>query len=238
MKLKGEENYRAWEYRTRVAAQAANLLEMLMGKDKKPNGGPSSKAVKAWKNRRDAATEMLVKHLEDEVLTHAKGFDEDLAGLWAHLIAIFGESGVGAAVRMWREFLNVKYRGEEMTIVMGWIQSLANDLEQIHNDRPSNTQIVAIMLNSIAEHPDFGNLITNLEFLKEEMEVDNVELRIDHRLWPWWLTQMLFNVRIQSASAWAIQLRSVLEKEERRRGSTWSGISDSEEMTAPQPRLH
>uniref|UniRef100_A0A0W0F1P1 Uncharacterized protein n=1 Tax=Moniliophthora roreri TaxID=221103 RepID=A0A0W0F1P1_MONRR len=178
MKLKGEENYRAWEYRTRVAAQAANLLEMLMGKDKKPNGGPSSKAVKAWKNRRDAATEMLVKHLEDEVLTHAKGFDEDLAGLWAHLIAIFGESGVGAAVRMWREFLNVKYRGEEMTIVMGWIQSLANDLEQIHNDRPSNTQIVAIMLNSIAEHPDFGNLITNLEFLKEEMEVDNVELRI------------------------------------------------------------
>ncbi|ESK92796.1 hypothetical protein Moror_15893 [Moniliophthora roreri MCA 2997] len=100
VKLKGEENYRAWEYRTRVAARAANLLETLMGEDEKPNGGPSSKTVKAWKNRRDAAMEMLVKHLEDEVLTHAKGFDEDPAGLWAHLTAIFGGSGVGAAVRM------------------------------------------------------------------------------------------------------------------------------------------
>uniref|UniRef100_A0A0W0F6B0 Uncharacterized protein n=1 Tax=Moniliophthora roreri TaxID=221103 RepID=A0A0W0F6B0_MONRR len=129
VKLKGEENYRAWEYRTRVAARAANLLEMLMGEDKKPNGGPSSKAVKAWKNRRDAATEMLVKPLEDKVLTHAKRFDEDLAGLWAHLTAIFGGSGVGVAVRMWREFSNVKYRGEEMMIVMGQIRSLANDLE-------------------------------------------------------------------------------------------------------------
>uniref|UniRef100_A0A0W0F4Z7 Uncharacterized protein n=1 Tax=Moniliophthora roreri TaxID=221103 RepID=A0A0W0F4Z7_MONRR len=154
MKLKGEENYRAWEYRTRVVARAANLLETLMGEDKKPNGGPSSKAVKAWKNRRDAATEMLVKRLEDEVLTHAKGFDKDPAGLWAHLTAIFGGLGVGAAVRMWREFSNVKYRGEEMTI------------------------IIAIMLNSIVEHPSFGNLITNLESLKEEMEVDDVELRI------------------------------------------------------------
>ncbi|ESK88529.1 hypothetical protein Moror_3199 [Moniliophthora roreri MCA 2997] len=121
MKLKGEENYRAWEYRTRVAVRAANLLETLMGEDEKPNGGPSSKAVKAWKNRRDAATEMLVKRLEDKVLTHAKGFDEDPVGLWAHLTAIFGGSGVGVAVRMWREFSNVKYRGEEMTIVMGQI---------------------------------------------------------------------------------------------------------------------
>uniref|UniRef100_A0A0W0F1R5 Uncharacterized protein n=1 Tax=Moniliophthora roreri TaxID=221103 RepID=A0A0W0F1R5_MONRR len=154
VKLKGEENYKAWEYRTRVAAQAASLLETLMGEDKKPNGGPSSKAVKAWKNRRDAATEMLVKHLEDKVLTHAKGFDEDLAGFWAHLTAIFGGSGVGAAVRMWGEFSNVKYRGEEMMI------------------------IVAVMLNSIAEHPGFGDLIMNLESLKEEMEVDDVELRI------------------------------------------------------------
>ncbi|ESK83399.1 hypothetical protein Moror_15621 [Moniliophthora roreri MCA 2997] len=149
-----------------------------MGEDEKPNGGPSSKTVKAWKNRRDAATEMLVKCLEDEVLTHTKGFDEDLAGLWAHLTAIFGGSGVGAAVRMWREFSNVKYRGEEMTIVMERIRSLANDLEQIHNDRPSDTQIVAVMLNSIVEHPGFGDLITNLESLKDELEVDDVELRI------------------------------------------------------------
>ncbi|KAI3612418.1 hypothetical protein WG66_010062 [Moniliophthora roreri] len=170
VKLKGEENYRAWEYRTRVAARAANLLETLMGEDEKPNGGPSSKTVKAWKNRRDAAMEMLVKHLEDEVLTHAKGFDEDPAGLWAHLTAIFGGSG--------REFSNVKYRGEGMTIVMGRIQSLADDLERIHNDRPSDTQIVAVMLNSIAEHPGFGDLITNLESLKDELEVDDVELRI------------------------------------------------------------
>uniref|UniRef100_A0A0W0G868 Uncharacterized protein n=1 Tax=Moniliophthora roreri TaxID=221103 RepID=A0A0W0G868_MONRR len=159
VKLKGEENYRAWEYRTRVAARAANLLETLMGEDEKPNGGPSSKTVKAWKNRRDAAMEMLVKHLEDEVLTHAKGFDEDPAGLWAHLTAIFGG-------------------GEGMTIVMGRIQSLADDLERIHNDRPSDTQIVAVMLNSIAEHPGFGDLITNLESLKDELEVDDVELRI------------------------------------------------------------
>ncbi|ESK86617.1 hypothetical protein Moror_9732 [Moniliophthora roreri MCA 2997] len=153
VKLKGEENYTAWEYRTRVAVRAVNLLETLMGEDEKPNGGPSSRTVKAWKNRRDAAMEMLVKYLEDEVLTHAKGFDEDPVGLWAHLMAIFGGSGVGAAVRMWREFSNVKYRGEEMTIVMGQIQSLANDREQIHNNRPSDTQIIAIMLNSIVEHP-------------------------------------------------------------------------------------
>ncbi|ESK91315.1 hypothetical protein Moror_2811 [Moniliophthora roreri MCA 2997] len=116
VELKGEENYRAWEYRTRVVVRAANLLEMLMGDDEKPNRGPSSKTVKAWKSRRDAAMEMLVKHLEDEVLTHAKGFDEDL--------------------------------------------------------------IVAVMLNSIAEYPSFGDLIMNLESLKEELEVDNVELRI------------------------------------------------------------
>ncbi|ESK90452.1 hypothetical protein Moror_13621 [Moniliophthora roreri MCA 2997] len=110
--------------------------------------------------------------------TNAKGFDEDPVGLWAHLMAIFGGLGVGVAVRMWREFLNVKYRGEEMTIVMEWTRSLANDLERIHNNQPSGTQIVAIMLNSIAEHPSFGDLITNLESLKDELEVDDVELRI------------------------------------------------------------
>ncbi|ESK85660.1 hypothetical protein Moror_9929 [Moniliophthora roreri MCA 2997] len=151
---------------------------MLMGEDEKPNGRLSSKTVKAWKSRRDATMEMLVKCLEDEVLTHAKGFDEDPAGLWAHLTAIFRRSGVGAAVRMWREFSNVKYRGEEMTIVMGRIQSLADDLKRIHNDQPSDTQIVAVMLNSIAEYSSFSDLITNLESLKEELEVDDVELRI------------------------------------------------------------
>ncbi|THU89997.1 hypothetical protein K435DRAFT_802337 [Dendrothele bispora CBS 962.96] len=135
-KLQGDGNYGAWELRARVAARSAGLLETILGVDQAPTTGPNSKLYKAWKNRRDAATELIVKRMEDSTLTHVRGYEEDPAGLWAHLASLYADSGVGAAVRLLREFAAVKYRGgvDDMAKVMGRIRSIADELERNHED--------------------------------------------------------------------------------------------------------
>ncbi|THV01506.1 hypothetical protein K435DRAFT_793307 [Dendrothele bispora CBS 962.96] len=142
--------------------------------------GPNSKLYKAWKNRRDAATELM---MEDTTLTHVRGYEENSAGLWVHLASLYADSGVGAAVRLLREFAAVKYKGgvDDMAKVMGRIRSIADKLERNHEDRPSNNQIIAIMLNSVSGNPDFKDLITTLENSKEPLMIYDVEIALIRR---------------------------------------------------------
>ncbi|KAF9258978.1 hypothetical protein L218DRAFT_963963 [Marasmius fiardii PR-910] len=97
-KLKGEENYLNWVVRTTVAARSKGLLGVLTGDDTEPVTGYNSKLWKTWFHRRNAATEMLFKQMDDSVLSHACDFQEDPAGLWAHFAAVYGDSSVGGGV--------------------------------------------------------------------------------------------------------------------------------------------
>ncbi|THU96838.1 hypothetical protein K435DRAFT_858196 [Dendrothele bispora CBS 962.96] len=177
-RLKGDSNYGAWELRTRIAARNAGVLETLTGDDMQPTTGLNSKIYKAWKNRRDAAMDLIVKRMEDNTLTHVRGFEEDPAGLWKHLGNLYADSGVGAALRLSRELAVVRWKGvdDDMAAVMGRIRDIADELERNHSERPTDNQIIAFMLNSVAGHDDFKELIDSYDRSKETITVDDVEL--------------------------------------------------------------
>ncbi|THU87540.1 hypothetical protein K435DRAFT_842494 [Dendrothele bispora CBS 962.96] len=179
-RLKGDSNYGAWELRTRIAARNAGVLETLNGTDIQPTTGPNSKAYKAWKNRRDAAMDLVVKRMEDNTLTHVRGFEEDPAGLWRHLGNLYADSGVGAALRLSRELAAVRWKGagDDMAAVVGRIRDIADELERNHSERPTDNQIIAFMLNSVAGHDDFKELIDSYDRSKETVTIDDVELAL------------------------------------------------------------
>ncbi|THV02119.1 hypothetical protein K435DRAFT_792787 [Dendrothele bispora CBS 962.96] len=136
-KLQGDSNYGAWELCARVAARSAGLLDTILGIDEQPTTGPNSKLYKVWKNRRDAATELIVKRMEDTTLTHVRGYEENPAGLWVHLASLYADSGVGAAIRLLREFAAVKYRGgvDDMAKVMGRIRNFKDLITTLKNSK-------------------------------------------------------------------------------------------------------
>ncbi|THU97307.1 hypothetical protein K435DRAFT_965539 [Dendrothele bispora CBS 962.96] len=102
-KLQGDNNYGAWELRARVAARSAGLLDTILGIDEQPTTGPNSKLYKAWKNRRDAATELIVKRMEDTTLTHVRGYEENPAGFSYYVSVVFEDKGREDEVEKKRE---------------------------------------------------------------------------------------------------------------------------------------
>ncbi|KAK7020612.1 hypothetical protein VNI00_017696 [Paramarasmius palmivorus] len=178
--LQGEENYPAWALRTKVAAKAQGLLEMLEGTDVELTTGKNGKAWKGWRDWRNAMTDLLFRQLEDAVLGHVNDYIDDPAGPWAHLAVVFGDAGVGGAVRAWRRFSGIRFMGwdDKLVDVMGRVRTAADELECIHGDCPSDNQIIATMLSACTNHPEFKSTVISLESSKESLTVDDVELRL------------------------------------------------------------
>ncbi|KAF9259277.1 hypothetical protein L218DRAFT_1003935 [Marasmius fiardii PR-910] len=57
-----------------------------------------------------------------------------------------------------------------MADVMGKIRTTADELEHVHDDRPSDNQIIATMLSACAEHSEFRSIISTLEAAKDIQE--------------------------------------------------------------------
>ncbi|KAF5349011.1 hypothetical protein D9758_012718 [Tetrapyrgos nigripes] len=156
------------------------FLDLLAGVDVEPTTGRNGKLWKAWNGRWNAATDFIFARLDDSVLGHANEYQEDPAGLWHHLHAVFSDSGVGGGVRAWQRFAAVRFTGwdVQMSTVTGKIRAIADELERVHDDRPSDNQIIATMLSACAGFSKFRPIIASLESLKESLKVDDVELQL------------------------------------------------------------
>ncbi|KAF5357390.1 hypothetical protein D9758_005871 [Tetrapyrgos nigripes] len=156
------------------------LLDLLTGVDVEPTTGRNGKLWKTWNGRRNGAVDFILTRLDDSVLGHANEYQEDPVGLWCHLHAVFGDSGVGGGVRAWRRFAAVRFTGwdVQMSTVTGKIRGIADELERVHDDRPSDNQIIATMLSACAAFSEFRPIIASLESSKESLKVDDVELQL------------------------------------------------------------
>ncbi|KAF5370801.1 hypothetical protein D9758_002054 [Tetrapyrgos nigripes] len=145
-----------------------------------PTTGRNGKLWKTWNGRQNGAVDFILTRLDDSVLGHVNEYQEDPAGLWHHLHAVFGDSGVGGGVQAWQRFAAVRFTGwdVQMSTVTGKIRGIADELERVHDDRPSDNQIIATMLSACAAFSEFRPIIASLESSKELLKVDDVELQL------------------------------------------------------------
>lgn len=171
-------NYDAWEFRTRISAEAKGLLATIEGEDFEPTTGHSGKIWKAWKARRDAASEMIVDALEDSQILHVRGLEKDPSMMWIRLRSVHEKTGLTAAIAVWKEFHSLKYTDPSvlMRTHIGLIRACAERLERLHKDKPSEAQIVARMLSSLP--PSYSTLIKILDGDPNGNDVDYVAERI------------------------------------------------------------
>ncbi len=63
-------NYNAWALQTMVVTCKQQLENMVTGNDNKPSTERNSKDWKAWRDRRNAAAELIISRLDDAQLVH------------------------------------------------------------------------------------------------------------------------------------------------------------------------
>ncbi|KAK0227181.1 hypothetical protein EDD85DRAFT_958413 [Armillaria nabsnona] len=145
-------NYDAWALWTMVVARKQQLEDMVTGNDDEPSTGRNSKGWKAWRDRRNAAAELIISQLDDTQLVHIRGLEGDPAGMWVRLATVHGEGpGIGSSIDLWEELYNATYTDDSvpMSTHLGGIRAITEKLEHIHSDKPSDNQIIAHMLSSL-----------------------------------------------------------------------------------------
>jgi hypothetical protein len=172
-------NYDAWEFRTRITAKSKGLLDMISGIDVEPSSGHNSKAWKAWKARQDAAAELLVKALEDDQLIHVHGLEDEPDLMWERLRTVHEKTGTGSASDLWKKFHGLMYTNDTAPLRthIGTIRAYAEHLDRLHNDKPSDTQIISRILSSLP--PSYATIIKILESHSDGNKIDYV---IEHIL--------------------------------------------------------
>lgn len=168
-----EPNYDAWEFRTRSEARDKGLLETILGQDSEPQCGHSTKTWKGWKAKRDAASNLLVKLLDDDQLIHIRGLDDDPAAMWERLRSIHQKTGVtGSAAELWTRFHGAIYNDPHIPLRthIGKLRAYAEALERLHDDKPSNTQIISRIFISLPE--SYSTTIKILELHKRSDDLD------------------------------------------------------------------
>ncbi|KAE9388459.1 hypothetical protein BT96DRAFT_947592 [Gymnopus androsaceus JB14] len=176
--LKGKSNYQSWKIRTQATACSQNFLDTLNGVDTQLLTGVNSKGYKAWRDRQNAASKLLIKRMNDNQLHHTMSYEMDPAGLWHHLSAVHEGSGLGGLMEAWQNFHNVCYTdwNDNVSDTTGEIRSLANHLTTNYQDKPSPNQIISWMMFALPTK--FNSLITILDNSTTTLTVDVVEQQI------------------------------------------------------------
>ena len=84
--------------------------------------------------------------LDDDQLIHIHGLETELAKMWERLKTVHEKTGVtGSATDLWTWFHTATYTDSSIPLRnhISTICSYAKALEQLHNDKLSDTQIIA-----------------------------------------------------------------------------------------------
>jgi hypothetical protein len=172
-------NYDAWEFRTRISAKSKGLLETILGIDDEPMTGHSTKGWKAWKARHEAAAELLVKSLADDQLVHVRGLDSEPALMWERLRIVHEKTGVtGSATDLWSRFHTATYTDLAIPLRthISTIRSYAEALDRLHNDKPSDTQIISRIFTSLPS--SYSTIIKILKIHENASDIEFIVERI------------------------------------------------------------
>lgn len=170
-------NYNAWEFRTCVSARSKGLLETILDEDIEPSLGHNSKGWKAWKARQESAAELLVKSLDDDQLIHIRGLDTKPALMWERLRSIHEKTGVtGSAADLWNHFHTIMYTDHSIPLQthISTIRSYAESLERLHNDKPSDTQIISRIYTSLP-----SSYSTMIKILKNHDNANDIDFIVE-----------------------------------------------------------
>jgi len=182
-------NYDAWEFRTRITAKSKGLLDTIFGEDTEPSTGHSSKGWKTWKARQDSAAELIVKSLEDDQLVHVRGLEDDPMLMWERLRTVHEKTGSSSALDLWKKFHNVMYTDSSSPLRthIGNLRAYAEQLDRLHNDKPSDTQIISRILSSlpssystIIKILDSHPIGTNIDYVVERLLAEESTQKDEH----------------------------------------------------------
>lgn len=169
-------NYNAWALQTMVVARKQQLEDMAIGNDDEPLTRRNSKSWKAWRDCRNATAELIISRLDDMQLVHIWGLEGDPTEMWVWLATVHGEGpGIGSSIDLWKKLYNAMYTNDSvpMSTHLSSICAIAEKLEHIHSDKPSDNQIIACMLLSLLV--SYSGLQTILNTTKALLTVNGVE---------------------------------------------------------------
>jgi hypothetical protein len=182
-------NYDAWEFRTRISAKSKGLLDTIFGDDTEPSTGHNSKGWKAWKARQDSAAELIVKSLGDDQLVHVRGLEDDPKLMWERLRTVHEKTGTGSALGLWKSFHNLMYTDFSVPLRthIGILRAYAEQLDRLHKDKPSDTQIISRILSSlpssystIIKILDSHPIGTNVDYVVERLLTEESSQKDEH----------------------------------------------------------
>ncbi|KAJ7646879.1 hypothetical protein FB45DRAFT_891718 [Roridomyces roridus] len=174
-KLSDRVAYDDWEFETRAELRRKGVLELTLGTETLPPFGPNSKAVKAWIAKRDVATATIIGRLDPSQFAHIRDFEEDPAAMWVRLKETHQSSGLsGGVVVAWRKFYSLCKSGDVSTMRahIAAVRSHADRLGRLHQDKPSDAQIIATLLMSLP--PTYDTLIISLDAHPQKDDLDFV----------------------------------------------------------------
>jgi hypothetical protein len=145
--------------------------------DPEPTTGQNGKIWKACKSRNDAASELLMKALDDDQFIHIHGLETEPAKMWKRLKTVHEKTGVtGSGTELWTQFHTAMYTDSSIPLRnhISMIRCYTEALERLHSDKPSDTQIIFTPLP-----PSYSTII---KILKNSEMADNLDYIREHIL--------------------------------------------------------
>jgi hypothetical protein len=102
----------------------------------------------------------------------------DLKLMWERLRTVHEKTGTGAALGLWKSFHNVMYTNSDVPLRthIGILRAYAEQLDQVHNDKPSDTQIISRILSSLPS--SYSTIIKILDSHLSSTDIDYVVERL------------------------------------------------------------
>ncbi|KAJ7203823.1 hypothetical protein GGX14DRAFT_309927, partial [Mycena pura] len=101
--------YDDWEFETRAELRKKGVLAIVLGDETRPLGSANTKSVKAFIAKCDVATATIIGRLDPSQFAHVREYEEDPAGMWAHLKKIHQNAdGLGGVIVAWRQFFALR----------------------------------------------------------------------------------------------------------------------------------
>ncbi len=142
-----ESNYRSWSQQIKWILDEWELLEIVEGKEKKPEDGED---LAVWSKNAKKARSIIGASISASVMTYIEGMT-DPAVMWTTLEDRYNPKTKTTLFQTIREFMNVKMgEGDDMEKHLQRVQHLKRKCEE-QGEEISDNVYTAILLNSVSE---------------------------------------------------------------------------------------
>ena len=138
-------NFTVWKYGVSFLLDSQDLMEYVLGSDKKP---VTEKESKEWKSKQSKAVVMLLSSVEKSL--HVNLINCSTAkGIWEKLHTLYGETNEDAKHQCWQQFYD--FRIEESSTISTKVEELETICKKLSDagDKPSDLAIMSKLLNCL-----------------------------------------------------------------------------------------